>query len=307
MKLLVIWTAFLLSWSTNAYPQQGTSPTKAADAARVPDAVRERLVQIMPKPLPAQATAQEAPAFYTSANLYQYMDGAADVVLLYDFQTLFHQEFQAGKVDLTVDVFDMGSPQDAFGIYASERSPKYDFVAIGAEGYRNEGIVNFLQDRYYVKLAAFGDGADGVLDQFAKGLSARIGGSRTFPALIGQLPSANRKAHTEQYMRKDPLGHAFLSPAYQADYAWGKGESKLMVSVGRDAADAQERLKLLAEHFRQSGQCKAAPEFGEGAIRATNTYEGTLVARAKGRYLILLLNPAAGAENFFRDAAERLQ
>jgi hypothetical protein len=235
------------------------------------------------------------------------MDGAADVFLLYDFQALLHQELKAGKVDLTVDVFDMGAAQDAFGIYAAERSPKYDFVAIGAEGYRNEGIVNFFQDHYYVKLAAFGDGADAVLDQFAKSLSERIGGSRTFPALIAQLPAANRKPHTEQYMRKDPLGHPFLSPAYQADYAWEKGESKLMVSVGRDAADAQARLKSLAEHFRQSGQCKPAPELGEGAVRASNTYEGTLVARAKGRYLVLLLNPGAAAGNFFRDAIEKLQ
>jgi hypothetical protein len=306
MKFLVVWTFLFLSWSINAPAQQEAGSAKAAGDA-VPDAVRTRLIETIPNPLPAQAAPQGPPAFYVTGTLYEYMDGAADVFLLYDFQALLHQELKAGAVDLTVDVFDMGTPQEAFGIYAAERSPKYDFVTIGAEGYRNEGILNFLQDRYYVKLAAFGDGADAMLDQFARSLSARIGGNRTLPALIAQLPAANRKPHTEQYMRKDPLGHPFLSPAYQADYAWAKGESKLMISVGQDAADAQARLKSLTEHFKKSGQCQPAPELGEGAVRASNTYEGALVARTKGRYLVLLLNPGAAAGNFFTDAVNQLQ
>ncbi|HWB98367.1 MAG TPA: DUF6599 family protein [Bryobacteraceae bacterium] len=149
--------------------------------------------------------------------------------------------------------------------------------------------------------------ADRLLDQVAKSLSAQLGGSRTFPPLIARLPSADRQPHSERYMRKDPLGHAFLSPAYQADYTWEKGQSKLVVSVGRDAADARSRLQSLAGHFQKSGQCRAAPEFGVGALRASNSFEGTLIARVKGRYLVLLLNPAAaGAETFFRDAVERL-
>ena len=304
--MLLLSTFFFLSFSMLPQAQQEASGATADKAANVPAEVRERLAQIVKPPLPAQAQEQGPVAFYLPANLYEYMDGAADVFLLYDFRTLLNQEFQAGKVDVTVDVFDMGTPQDAFGIYSAERSPKYEFVAIGAEGYRNEGIVNFLQDRYYVKLAAFGDGADSVLDQFAKTLSARIGGSRTMPALIDRLPAANRKPHTELYMRKDPFGHAFLSPAYQVDYASHGVESKLLVSVGSDVADAQSRLKTLSEHFQKSGTCKPAPEFGAGAVLAGNTYEGKLVARAKGRYLVLLLNPAAGAEAFFKDATERL-
>ena len=71
---------------------------------------------------------------------------------------MFHQDFHAGDLDLTADIFDMGSAENAFGMYSSERSPKYDFIPMGTEGYRNEGIINFLQDRYYVKLAAFGSG-----------------------------------------------------------------------------------------------------------------------------------------------------
>lgn len=295
---------FCLPLSLLPLAAQETGAT--ASAPPVPAEARERLSSLASPPLPARAAAQAAAEFYTASNLYQYMDGGADIFLLYDFQTLFHQEFQAGKADVTVDVFDMGTPLEAFGIYSAERSPKYTFITIGAEGYRNEGIVNFLQDRYYVKLAAFGDGADAALAQFANTLSDRIGGSRAMPDLINRLPAENRKAHSEIYMRKDPLGHAFLSPAYQADYVWNGVESRLLISAGRDTADAQGRLEKLTAHFRQSGTCQSAPEFGEGAIRANNSYEGTLIARAKGTFLVLLLNPAKGSEVFFKDVTGRL-
>ena len=90
------------------------------------------------------------------------------------------------------------------------------------EGYRSEGTLNFVQDRYYVKLAASGAGARAALDPFARMLSRRIGGTARPPALLAKLPVEHRVAHSEQYVRKDPLGHAFLAPAYCRLYVGGK-------------------------------------------------------------------------------------
>ena len=185
----------------------------------------------------------------------------------------------------------MGTTDDAFGIYAAERSPGYKFIAIGAEAYRDKGILSFLQDHYYVKLSGFGPNADGLLDQFARLLSGRIGGTRTLPALLEKLPREHQVPHSEQYMRKDPLGHAFLAPAYVVAYAQGKQESKLVISVANNPQEAKSRVEQLAKHFKQSGECASAPELGEGGIRAKNNYEGRLIARTQGRYVIALLNP----------------
>jgi hypothetical protein len=270
-------------------------------------AVQEQLLNLIPAPLPAQAVPIDAATFYLPETLYQYMDGGADIYVLYEFQTLLHQEFRAKAVDVTVDVFDMGVPDNAFGMYASERSPSYEFIAIGAEGYRNQGILNFLQGSYYVKLAAFGEGADAVLDQFARALAAKIGGKAEFPALLRQLPQTSRKPHSEQYLLKDPLGLSFLGPAYVASYDTGRKESTLLVSVAANAAEAQERMKRLVEHFTKSGKCDAAPELGEGAIRASNSFEGDAVARTKGQYLVVYFGPAGGSDEVFKDALQHLQ
>jgi hypothetical protein len=281
--------------------------TFATERTAGQDPGRQEMLRLIREPLPAGAVAQGPVSFFGPDDLYQYMDGGADIFLLYGVRALLHLELRTQAVDITADVFDMGSPDTAFGMYAAERSPDYRFVTIGAEGYQDEGILNFLQDRYYVKLAGFGDGADAVLETLARALSARIGVNPAFPALLARLPVENRKPHAEQYMPNDPLGHPFLGPAYVVAYKSGDQESKLFVTLARDEADAQDRLKQLEEHFAKTGQCKLAPELGERAIRASNSFEGSIMAQTKGRYLVLLLNPAIGGEQLLRNAASGLK
>jgi hypothetical protein len=268
---------------------------------------KAQMAGLIPDPLPAQAVSQGTPEFYHPDDLYKYMDGGADVFLFYDFKELLHQEFKAKQADLTVDVFDMGTPLNAFGIYAAERAPLYHFIPVGTEGYQNEGILNFLQGRYYVKLTAFGDGADSVLDQFAHSLSAKMGDNGAFPELVQKMPQNHLIPRSEQYWPKAPLGHEFLSPGYMATYSLDNQNSMLLISVAANEQEAQQRMKTLDEHFRKTGQCAPAPELGEGAIRASNSYEGKLIARTKGRYVILLFNPVAGAPEVLKEAMERLQ
>jgi hypothetical protein len=291
---VLILSAFAAS-IPGARAQSEEAPRKAASAA-IDAAVKQRLLATLPDQLPRHGKGDAAPSFYLSANLYEYMDGGADIYQLYDVETLLHWDLHTSAGDLTVDVFDMGTSENAFGMFSSESSPAYDFFPLGVAAYRNEGIINFAQDRYYVKLAAFGESSSAVLNEYATAISSRIGGSRELPTLLRKLPEAGRKPHTEQYIRKDPMGHPFLAPVYQAVYGSGEDERKLLLSVGKDAADATARMKQLGEHFAN----------GEGAMRGTNSFEDVVVARVKGRYVVMLLNPDTGGEAFFMDAVGRI-
>src|SRR5450631_2225004 len=161
--------------------------TLAPLSVRGQDASRQDLLKLIPDPLPNGANLEGAPSFYGPDNLYQYMDGGADIFVLYGVRTLLHEDLKANSVDVTVDIFDMGSNDSAFGMYAAVRSPDYRFMAMGAEGYRNTGILNFLQGRFYVKLAGFGDGADQILESLARALSLKIGKDPALPALLSRL------------------------------------------------------------------------------------------------------------------------
>jgi len=95
------------------------------DATRTSGAAQGQLASLLREPLPGKLTAQGSATVYNPDSLYQYIDGGADLYLLYDFKALLHQNFKSGATELTADIYEMNKPEDAFGIYASERSPTY--------------------------------------------------------------------------------------------------------------------------------------------------------------------------------------
>lgn len=275
-------------------------------SAQTPDVHQQQLTRFIVKPLPGRIATTGAPSFYKPDTLYQYIDGAADVYLLYDFQSLLHQDFKNGAAELAADIYEMKTPEDAFGMFSSERSASYKFTATGIEGYHSKGVMNFVQDRYYVKLTGSGTNADLALDQLANTISQRIGGIRLLPALFRKLPQSNLVPHSYQYIRKDPLGHAFLSPAYVVAYGSLKEPSKLLISVASDPAAAKSRIDQLAAHLKQSGQCSEAPDLGSNGLQGKNSFEGRFIARTQGHYVILMLNPSPNGAEILKAVAHSL-
>lgn len=274
--------------------------------AQTQDTQPQQLARLVNTPLPGRTAAEGTPEFYKPDTLYQYIDGAADVYLLYDFQSLLHQNFKNGSAELTADVYQMKTPEDAFGMYSSERSASYKLAQIGIEGYRGKGVLNFVQDHYYVKLTGSGTNAGLILDQLANTISQRIGGVRVLPALFRKLPQINLVQHSQQYIRKDPLGHSFLSPAYVVSYGSAKASSRLLISPAADAASAKSRIDQLAAHLKQSGECGAAPQLGTNGIQGKNSFEGRFIARTQGRYLILMVNPSSDGNEILKAVAQSL-
>ncbi|MGA9626291.1 MAG: DUF6599 family protein [Bryobacteraceae bacterium] len=241
-----------------------------AQQAPIPAEVKMRLAALLPK-------GGDAARFYSS-DLYRYMDGGADIYLKYGLVAMAHREYKRAGVDMTVDVFDMGSPLQAFGMYSAEHSPEYHFIDIGAEGYSSESTLNFLQGRYYVRLSAFGDGAAATLDNFAHAISRSIGGDRSLPALLDMLPRENRVARSEKYVVGAPAGHDFLSPALTASYHFDGEATTLVISLAADAREAERRVEQLRQYYSQSG--------------------GEAIFFARGRLAVLCLHAPADAAAF---------
>jgi hypothetical protein len=236
----------------------------------IPAEVKARLGALVPK-------GGDAVRFY-SQDLYRYMDGGADIYLKYGLVALAHREYKLAGVEATVDVFDMGGPLPAFGMYSAERSPEYHFVDIGAEGYSSESTLNFLQGRYYVRLSAFGEGAAAALDRFARAISRSIGGDRRLPGLLDILPSEKRVARSEKYEVQAPAGHDFLAPALTASYRFDGRATSLVISLAADEREAKQRVEQLRQYYSRSG--------------------GDAIFFARGRWAVLCLHPPAGAEAF---------
>ena len=111
-------------------------------------------------------------------TLFEYINGAADLYIMYDFQELKVAEYlNEKKASAIVDVYRHEIPTHAFGIYSQERLSNANFVDIGAQGYIEQNILNFLIGPYYVKINSYNTGAEDreILLAFAKRMSEDLG------------------------------------------------------------------------------------------------------------------------------------
>jgi len=281
--------------------EEGSAP------AVIPAQAKKRLEQLLPGPSDAGAERTGEQKFFSS-DLYQYIDGGADVYLDYGLVALLHQEYKASSTDITLDIYDMGTPANAFGIYAAESSPDYHFLPIGAEGYGTNEILNFFQDEFYVKLSAFNDKekTGPMLERFARAVSGRIGHAAPMPEFLSLFPPQNLVSHSCRFMKKSPLGHDFLAPAIMASYAFGEKPTSLVISKAPDANGAAQRVAQLRDHFGRSGKVVPQPASAPGAFRGSNQFEGETLFFAWGSYAILCINPPPNPESFLKAVTERI-
>ena len=92
---------------------------------------------------------------YNRANLFDYMNGEAEVYLPMGFRLLYVTIYRAEKTDsLTVlETYDMGTPEGAGGIfrkYSGEGGSHLSGIGDGA--WADKGIVLFRQGNYFVRI-----------------------------------------------------------------------------------------------------------------------------------------------------------
>jgi hypothetical protein len=190
---------------------------------------------------------------YTPESLFEYIDGAADAYLAYDFEELAVLSYNGeNKRSITVEIYRHSDLRNAFGIYTQERPQQGNFVPAGTEGYYDAGILNFFHGPYYVKVMGFRLESDdrAVLTAVAKDIAARIGGAPVFPDLLACFPADGRVAHSERYFARDVLGHGFLHSAYAADYESKGAVVRLYLFEGKDETDAR---KMTDDYLKLAG------------------------------------------------------
>lgn len=286
-------SAFFLLMVVGVSTIFGGRQEAGADSPPVPPQIRETLASLLPKGGEVGARLSDGPAFYGQADLYEYIDGGAEAFVGYDFVELAHAVYQKGDAEITVDVYDMGRPENAFGIYAGESSPDYSFISIGAEGYQGDLLINFFHDRYYVKLSAFSDRQKGpaLLEPFARSISSAIGTTASLPKPLLLFPAANLIPHTQRFVLRSPLGREFLSPAYAAKYSFGaKAETQIVLSLAENPELARGRVTQFCAQVAEAGQCRPIEE-PAGGVRGSSRYEGDFLAFPKGNVAVIIINP----------------
>lgn len=203
------------------------------------------------------AQAENAQSFFPE-NLYEYIDGAAESYLSYDFEELLVVQLKkkATEATLTVEIYDMGSPVNAFGIFSAERYPENKAVPVGDLGYLEEEALNFVAGRYYVKLLGFGlgEGTASALAAYGQKLAGAVTEKRAMPSLLRAFPQEGLVAQSEKYVKKNFLGYEFLHDGYVASYKVGGQDIECFVSAADSDKEAESALGRLLDFFAKDKQ-----------------------------------------------------
>jgi hypothetical protein len=221
--------------------------------------------------------------------LFEYIDGAAEAYLGYDFRELAVGEFArtGAKTTVTAEIYDMGTALNAFGIYGAERYPESRFLPIGVQGYYEEGTLNFLAGRYYVKLLSFegGEKAEEILTLFARTIAGGIKDVGAFPPRLSAFPAEGRIVNSERFLRRSVLGLKFLNNGYTAGYRTEGREFDAYLIDCPSEAEAQSAMKALTGYFSGPGKTVVPTA---GGFRARDAYLKNVHAVRTGAVLCLV-------------------
>lgn len=188
----------------------------------------------------------DAPLTYLPDTLFEYINGAAEIYILYDFAELMVAQYEKKNLvsSMTVEIYDMGNEKNSFGIYSAERFPDANFIDVGNGGYVEEGILNFLIGKYYIKLLCFDCDADSedILKRFSQEIAEKVKDKRHLPAVVGFFPENGLVKNSERFILRNFLGYRFLDNGYLANYKLGKFEFDCFIIEGENADDAQNMM-----------------------------------------------------------------
>ncbi len=145
-------------------------------------------------------TAESEPERYDTIGIYDYMNGAGEIYRMYDYQDMIVQRYtKPDAPPITVEIFDMGKPEDAYGVFSHSREKEHTSPGGGAEIY--SGTVVFWKGRYLVSVVAEMESSEtkpAVLE-IADAIAARIEGDVAKPALVRVLPSGGLQVHSVRF------------------------------------------------------------------------------------------------------------
>ena len=242
------------------------------------------------------------PRHFSVQNLYEYIDGEAELYLAYGFRelaTLTYFWKHPEDTFFTVNVYDMGDSLNAFGIYSNYRYPGTPLEKIGAEALVSEFGIKFFKGPYFVDVACGDMSEKNLLAAriVAVQLAERIAASDLFPEIVSRLPSRDQVPGTARYVRSGMLNQSFLKSGIEAKYSMTGGQATGFIAILDSPDEALQALEKLKEFYADKGSDFPYVSVPNRGFAVKTPYQGVGLFSAQGRSIagvMELQTPADG-------------
>lgn len=248
------------------------------------------------------------PAVFRGGNLFDYIDGGAEIFLEFGFDRLLVQDYRKEDSEVVLEFFQMESPESALGIYLMKCGAETPIEGVPARSSGDKTQFTILKGAAFIHINN-PDGRESlvpVMVDLARALLESIPQGRPV-LLLDELAPENKIAGSERLVRGpyalqsiftfgegdvfDLQGKIF---AVAADYRDQEGEPSTRLIIPypdelRSAAAFRNLLKNLDPYLK-------IIEKGDGRIVFKDYRQKTGTVERNGRTLVARLNLIAGPD-----------
>ncbi len=184
-------------------------------------------------------------------NLYEEVDGEAELFLPYGFEELTVGFFRpAGNepAEVRLELFRHATSRDAFGVWSQHRFPGQEIVDVGAgKGVVSDTSLDFFQGTRFVRIrAASGKATRSDIVKLGRDLSTLLPGTGDLPRETETFRIPGLVDGSIVFHRRAILGYEVLAPGYEAKYSIPGRSATLILIMPPDAGPAQRFREMLA-------------------------------------------------------------
>jgi hypothetical protein len=250
--MIILFLTFTLALCVCTERQQTTSDSK-------PNSESSNLSDLLARLVPGGWAIYDRVGKFTADNLYERINGRAELYLAYDVVSLTTATFE-DKTDIgrfiELSVFDMGNATNAFGIFSVERFQGDPPLDLGRISYRSDANAYIWKGKYYITIVVSDSTEESEqlsLDLAEKVTTALIdSGERVWG--LSALPQDDLITDSVQYFKVDAMGLDFMQNTYTAEYL--KGETTIKVFLSQQASPdlALDLVERYGEYSQEYGQ-----------------------------------------------------
>jgi hypothetical protein len=262
-------------------------------AAGTAPATDKAMIKRMPSPACAKGWVMDGKvALFDKNSLFDRINGEAELFFPYGFEVLAYARYESRqnpKIAIDIDVYQVGSSLDAFGLFSTFRRKDDAEASIGTDGTISPAQLAFYQDKYFVRLQVTGATSvdQEVLRSCAGSLSRKLPKAVARPRELDALAVPAVVGKSERYMAESLLGYAFFTKGLVAE-AELKGKTVQVFLVTEETADAALRtMAAYGAYLKSSGKKpRVTGEKGRSSLEGTDPLYGKVVVERSGPSIV---------------------
>lgn len=253
----------------------------------------QNLHAVLPKYIQGWS-AEPSDRFFDDETIFDYIDGAGEVYRAYNMRKCLSRRYTIPKGPaIALDIFDMQSSEDAFGVFTHDQDGEP--VDVGQGGLYRSGWLSFWKGRFFVSIYMEEESgaAERAVRRLAQEVASRIPQEGPKPGVLSSLPQKGLQPRTIRYLHHYILLNYHFYLADDNILNLGPDTKAALAGYKRGEEDAQ---LLLVEYSKTGEAGKAHRKFLNSYLPEARSTGPVLLennkwsaAALKGKLLVIVL------------------